>query len=370
MRPGADKSLNRTRMRIFDRIRAARGCPPGATPPRERRGRRASAALVALALLPACTELEGREAGLRALPAVEMRRAELVEVLRRLSGRLDAPLSDSDLLRAHWMVARFAASPALAPEVEAVLRGLRAARSEPIEGTITFSVGDRPAPVTPPAEPVLALWMSTEDRYPCTGYGVAHETHAAGDSVVVRVLGAEPPPGLTCGAAFDHAAGEVPLPLSPGIHRLVFAYRDARDAYTLRVSERAVEVGPAEGRFTLAERLRAPRHLPGTLLVSCGSATLPSAGCVEAWRRLDAVPGLRPLALDDSASAFARTPLGRHTSHRHFVYADDGALRRAGRVLDAVGKELDPNENGYLLRLESWTGVVYDACQYEGCRHP
>jgi hypothetical protein len=241
------------------------------------------------------------------------------------------------------------------------------ARLLPIEGSVEFSFVEIHTRGDIPNEPVFGLSLVTEDEIGCTGFGIVHDVDRQGARLTIDIHGVALPMGI-CGPAMTPAWGWTPLTLPAGRYLVEIRYRRWTDHYRVVVSADAVVIEGEPGRFTQPGAARAWRYPRNSFALHCSAAAEYSIWCEDFRRLLAQRTRVRPHRFGEGAVPFRGW--GGYSGYaevRYFRYAGRAELERVGRLLREFGAEHDPDHNRYQIRLESWDGIVYEACRPSRC---
>lgn len=133
------------------------------------------------------------------------------------------------------------------------------------EGSIEFNIFEK---YTDQYDgPHLYLGVTTENKYPCSNYGLEHSVIKEDKLIEVSVKGVSTRD--LCLPAFGPASFKVPLDLIKGVYTLEFHSGERVDLYEIKVSERHVLIEPNKTTFSKANRREIERTPENLLWAEC-----------------------------------------------------------------------------------------------------
>lgn len=227
---------------------------------------------------------------------------------------------------------------------------------EPLDGSLAFRVRElHGLTYSEVGEPDVGLLVETEREYSCL-LPLEAELSVTSSVVSVAVRGVGRPE--MCPGAVGPASYRTLVPIGAGEHALRFGYAGEIDTYTLVISDQAVEIEGANGRFTAPAVRRFWRYPPNSFASVCDAGDGHEAACDEFRATLErdlAIEGFTfpPGGVIPYPTAFAAH--GRDWRVGYYRYADESTFRQAGEALRAF-MEQHPAVTVYVV---NWLNEAY-----------
>lgn len=230
-----------------------------------------------------------------------------------------------------------------------------------IEQEVIFDVSERH--FSQPADPLLALVLSTKGHFGCLGYRIRHTIDRTEDDVIVRALDIDLPGGI-CLTALGPASATIELPFEPGTYRLVLINGDFRDEYAVRITERYVELErytyvqlePPTPAWTEPTETLNWRYPPNSFAYYCGTLTEDKDLCTDFAARIEELPVTRINVPESGAWPYALTSQGHYydAPARFYVYPDHAIWEKVTEELRTFSREHLQNRQGVGLTVRNW----------------
>lgn len=141
-------------------------------------------------------------------------------------------------------------------------------------------------------EPEMALYMATDELYPCRGFRLEAEITLSADLVTVDIAGVREPHLCfreTLPADFRRA-----IAIDEGEWTFRFVYRDRVQEFSVTIDTAAIQIAGADGALATPVYDLFWRYPPRSFAVGCDHAGGFAEPCTELVDSVEATPGVEP----------------------------------------------------------------------------